>query len=181
MDGIIIKTPAEKLALAKSIKRRGYQPSPLRRIYIPKAGNNKKLRPLGIPTVADRCQQALYSLSLIPVSEVTEILQPSHPYDRKYDEYFEKQTSGKWRNNSKRLSIDSYINMIQQGKCPCCTGALKINQNWSISLKRKASQGGEYKLDNIDVVHDKCYTQWQTKRTPQVKSVTKTKGGLQRA
>jgi RNA-directed DNA polymerase len=71
MDGIIIKTPAQKLALAKSMKRRGYQPSPLRRIYIPKAGNKKKLRPLGIPTIADRCQQALHTLSLIPVSEVT--------------------------------------------------------------------------------------------------------------
>lgn len=75
VDGIIIKTPAEKLALAKSMKRRGYQPSPLRRIYIPKAGNNKKLRPLGIPTIADRCQQALYALALIPVSEG----QPTYP------------------------------------------------------------------------------------------------------
>jgi len=70
VDGIIIKTPAEKLALAKSMKRRGYQPLPLRRIYIPKKGDKKKLRPLGIPTIADRCQQALHSLSLIPVSEV---------------------------------------------------------------------------------------------------------------
>ena len=71
VDGITIKKPEEKLALAKSMKRRGYQPSPLRRIYIPKAGNKKKLRPLGIPTIADRCQQALYALALIPVSEVT--------------------------------------------------------------------------------------------------------------
>jgi RNA-directed DNA polymerase len=71
VDGIIIKTPAQKLALAKSMKRRGYHPSPLRRIYIPKAGNNKKLRPLSIPTIADRCQQALHTLSLVPVSEVT--------------------------------------------------------------------------------------------------------------
>ena len=71
VDGIVIKTPAEKLTLAKSMKRKGYQPSPLRRIYIPKKGNKKKLRPLGIPTIADRCQQALHALSLIPVSEVT--------------------------------------------------------------------------------------------------------------
>lgn len=71
VDGIIIKTPEEKLALAKSMIRRGYQPSPLRRVYIPKAGNKTKLRPLGIPTISDRCRQALYSLALIPVSEVT--------------------------------------------------------------------------------------------------------------
>jgi RNA-directed DNA polymerase len=55
VDGVIIKTPEEKLTLAKNMRRRGYQPSPLRRIYIPKAGNKKKLRPLGIPTIADRC------------------------------------------------------------------------------------------------------------------------------
>ncbi len=71
VDGIIIKTPEEKLALAKNMKRRGYQPSPLRRIYIPKAGNHKKLRPISIPTIADKCHQALHTLALVPVSEVT--------------------------------------------------------------------------------------------------------------
>jgi RNA-directed DNA polymerase len=126
-------------------------------------------------------QQTLLTMSYTPIRRHVKILQPAHPYDRKYDEYFEKRTSGKWKNNSQRLSIESYINMVQQGKCPCCTEALKINQNWFISLKRKASLGGEYKLDNIDVVHDKCYEQWQTQRTSQVKPATKTKGGLQRA
>ena len=71
MDGIIIKTPEQKLALAKNMKRKGYQPSLLRRNYIPKAGNKKKLRPNSIPTIADRCQQALHTLALLPVSEVT--------------------------------------------------------------------------------------------------------------
>ena len=71
VDGIIIKTPEQKLALVKNMKRRGYQPSPLRRIYIPKAGNNKKLRPISIPTIADKCHQALHTLALVPVSEVT--------------------------------------------------------------------------------------------------------------
>ena len=70
-DGIIIKTSAEKLALAKNMKRRGYQPSPLRRIYIPKAGSKTKLRPISIPTIADKCHQALHTLALVPVSEVS--------------------------------------------------------------------------------------------------------------
>ncbi|MEO5998730.1 MAG: reverse transcriptase N-terminal domain-containing protein, partial [Chitinophagaceae bacterium] len=71
VDGIIIKTPEHKLALAKNMTRKGYQPSPLRRIYIPKAGNKKKLRPISIPTIADKCYQALHTLALVPVSEVT--------------------------------------------------------------------------------------------------------------
>ena len=70
VDGIIIKTPEQKLALVKNMKRRGYQSSPLRRIYIPKAGNNKKLSPISIPTIADKCHQALHTLALVPVSEV---------------------------------------------------------------------------------------------------------------
>ena len=52
-------------------------------------------------------------MSYTPIRRHVKILQPAHPYDRKYDEYFEKRTSEKWKNNSQRLSIESYINMIQ--------------------------------------------------------------------
>jgi RNA-directed DNA polymerase len=126
-------------------------------------------------------QQTLSIMSYMPIRRHVKILQSAHPYDKKYDEYFDKRTSGKWKNNSMRLSIESYIIMTQKGECPCCSETLKVNQNWCISLKRKASQGGEYKIDNLDVVHDKCYTEWQTKRISPVQPVTKTNGGLQRA
>lgn len=66
VDGIVITKPEDKLALAKNIKRRDYQPSPLRRIYIPKAGNKKMLRPLGIPMLSSYylCLQCLLGMHL---------------------------------------------------------------------------------------------------------------------
>jgi RNA-directed DNA polymerase len=67
IDGETWSTPEAKTAAVKSLRRRGYQPKPLRRVYIPKS--NGKQRPLGIPCMIDRAQQALYLLALDPVSE----------------------------------------------------------------------------------------------------------------
>ena len=69
VDGITWSTPEEKRQAIESLKRRGYQPRPLRRVNIPKAGQPDRYRPLGIPTLHDRAMQALHLLALEPVSE----------------------------------------------------------------------------------------------------------------
>jgi RNA-directed DNA polymerase len=69
IDGVVWKTTKQKMQGALALKRHGYQPQPLRRIYIPKKSGGK--RPLSIPTIKDRAYQALHLLALEPVVEMT--------------------------------------------------------------------------------------------------------------
>lgn len=68
VDGVIWRTPKQKMKAVKSLQRRGYRPLPLRRIYIPKKSGGD--RPLSIPSLIDRSMQALHLLALEPVAEM---------------------------------------------------------------------------------------------------------------
>ena len=67
VDGVLWNTPRQKIVAVVSLKRMGYNPVPLRRLYIPK--KTGKRRPLGIPAMLDRAMQALYLLALNPIAE----------------------------------------------------------------------------------------------------------------
>jgi RNA-directed DNA polymerase len=68
VDGDIWRTNQQKIKGIFDLKRHGYKPSPLRRLYIPKRSGST-LRPLSIPTMKDRAMQAIHLLSIEPLVE----------------------------------------------------------------------------------------------------------------
>ena len=75
VDNKLLDTPVKKWQQACHLNQADYKPQPLKRIYILK--KNGKKRPLGIPVMHDRAEQALELLGLDPVAEYTA---DSHSY-----------------------------------------------------------------------------------------------------
>jgi len=68
VDKLVVKTPAARGELVdRLLTQQPWKAKPARRVYIPKS--NGKLRPLGIPTVTDRCLQARVRNALEPYWE----------------------------------------------------------------------------------------------------------------
>src|SRR5271170_3160578 len=70
VDKVLVKTPAARGQLVDHLAT--FQPwraNPVRRVYIPKKSDSSKRRPLGIPTIMDRCLQAMVKNALEPAWE----------------------------------------------------------------------------------------------------------------
>jgi RNA-directed DNA polymerase len=68
VDKVLVKTPRKRGQMVDDlINNQDWKPKPARRVYIPKS--NGKQRPLGIPTIRDRCLQAIVKNALEPCWE----------------------------------------------------------------------------------------------------------------
>ena len=68
IDGEVALTPEARAQVAVRVHQSisSWHPRAVRRVYIPKASNRAKLRPLGIPVLIDRCHQARVKNALEP-------------------------------------------------------------------------------------------------------------------
>src|SRR5216684_92196 len=68
IDGEVALTSEARAEVAVRVRQSitSWQPRAVRRVYIPKASNRAKLRPLGIPVILDRCHQNRVKNALEP-------------------------------------------------------------------------------------------------------------------
>ena len=68
IDGLVALTSQARAEMAVRVHATmgSHQPSPVRRVYIPKASDKTKMRPLGIPVILDRCHRARVRNALEP-------------------------------------------------------------------------------------------------------------------
>ena len=68
IDGLVALTSQARAEMAVHVHASigSHKPSPVRRVYVPKASDKTKMRPLGIPVLSDRCHQARVRNALEP-------------------------------------------------------------------------------------------------------------------
>lgn len=90
----------ELMQLKKELESWTYEPNPVRRVEIPKPGENKGVRLLGIPCIRDRVVQATLKLILEPILDPT----------------FSDNSYGFRPGRNQRMAVESAKRIVTKGK-----------------------------------------------------------------
>ena len=122
VDGVTWNTPEAKTAAFSTLRRHGYRPQPLRRVYILKS--NGKMRPLGIPVMADRAMEALHLLAFDPIAEI-------HADRNSYGFRLGRNCADALQQCRKVLQGSDSSDWVLEGDIKSCFD--KINQDWLLT------------------------------------------------
>jgi hypothetical protein len=149
VDGITWDTPEQKATAITRLRQRGYQPQPLKRVYIPK--RNGKLRPLGIPMMRSYCL-SLQEISGMPPGAAWHGEDGSSTllYSTTHVDYC---AGGRWfqcrRTGLRKVSMFSGVSVIQRGPCGMARTASNLPcwHHWAMvetsTLSRSAAPRAE--------------------------------------
>jgi len=138
-EDILDKEGGEEAFLAsieEELKSKSYRPSPVKRVYIPKADGKK--RPLGIPTLKDRVVQMAVVLILEPIFEA-DFCECSHGFrpGRKAHDALEaiRENLKAGRNEVYDADLKGYFDTIPHDKLMACV-RMRITDGNVLSLIR---------------------------------------------
>lgn len=102
----------------------------------------------------------------IPIKRHVKIISDANPYDKQWDEYFEKRLKLKVY---KSLSLNGNKQLIilwnkQKGRCPNCKQAITLDIDWDIHHVIPKSKGGNNRSSNLMIMHVNCHKQIHNQR-----------------
>lgn len=92
-----------------------------------------------------------------PIIRHNKIKSSASIFSPKYDEYFEARRSAKLMNSGTGIKTVVSLLKKQANKCVCCGEYIGMNYKWIVHLLTSKLKGGDYKNNNLCIIHKKCH------------------------